>query len=71
LPWFIRSADGAPVLFGAITAWRHGAKPNAGHGITIVTDDTAGGMVDIHDRQPMALTLGEAQGNTEERTQPY
>lgn len=31
------------------------------HGMAVVTDDTAGGMVDIHDRRPICLTQEDAQ----------
>ncbi len=52
-PWYIHSAG--PLLFAALSAWQPGAKTDAEHGMAIVTDDSAGGMVDIHDRRPVAL----------------
>lgn len=55
-PWFIHARDGKPVLLAAITAWRPGAEPDERHGFAIVTDDAAGGMLDVHDRRPVALT---------------
>jgi putative SOS response-associated peptidase YedK len=60
-PWYIHGADGAPLLFAAVSAWRPGAEPDAEHGMAIVTDDSAGGMVDIHDRRPVALTAEQAR----------
>jgi putative SOS response-associated peptidase YedK len=42
-----------------LSKWRGctaGAEPDAEHGMAIVTDDSAGGMIDIHDRRPVALT---------------
>ena len=32
----------------------------SGHGFAIVTDDAAGGLVDVHDRRPVALTRDDA-----------
>lgn len=55
-PWFIHGAHDAPLFFAAITAWRRGAEIDAAHGMAIVTDDAAGGLIDIHDRRPVALT---------------
>lgn len=40
----------------AITAWQPGKDNNVQHGFAIVTDDSAGGMIDIHDRRPVVLT---------------
>lgn len=48
------------MLLAAITAWRPGAEPDEQHGFAIVTDDAAGGMLDVHDRRPVALTTGSA-----------
>lgn len=55
-PYRIRRKDQAPVLCAAI-----GQYPNAEHepgehdGFVIITADSAGGMVDIHDRRPVVL----------------
>lgn len=54
-PWYISPKDGAPVLMAGITAWEPGKEMLAETGFAIVTDDTAGGMVDIHDRRPICL----------------
>lgn len=48
-------------MMAAISGWRPGADPDKEHGVAIVTDDSAGGMVDIHDRRPVVLTPDEAQ----------
>lgn len=37
------------------------APLDAAHGFAIVTNDTKGGMVDIHARRPVALPLDTAQ----------
>lgn len=58
-PWFIHASDGDPILFAGISAYMPGAI-DAEHGMAIVTDDAAGGLVDIHDRRPIALTVDDA-----------
>lgn len=55
-PWYIHPKDGKPLLLAGITAWQPGKDVDAPHGFSIVTDDSAGGMEDIHDRRPIALT---------------
>lgn len=59
-PWYIYPKDGRPIFMAAITAWAPGYEMDAMHGFAIVTDDSAGGMVDIHDRRPIALTPDDA-----------
>ncbi|WP_130927967.1 SOS response-associated peptidase family protein [Pseudomonas sp. Sample_14] len=55
-PYLIRHRDQSPILCAAI-----GQYPNEEHGpgehdgFVIITADSAGGMVDIHDRRPVAL----------------
>jgi len=55
-PYLIRRLDRAPIYCAAI-----GQLPNADEGagehdgFVIITADTAGGMVDIHDRRPVVL----------------
>jgi putative SOS response-associated peptidase YedK len=61
LPWFIQPKDGRPVLMAAITAWEPSKEALAETGFAIITDDSAGGMVDIHDRRPMCLTVDDAR----------
>lgn len=55
-PWFISPKDDQPILMAGITAWETGKEILAETGFAIVTDDSAGGMVDIHDRRPIVLT---------------
>lgn len=59
-PWFICPNDGVPILMAGITAWQPGKEVLAETGFAIITDDAAGGMVDIHDRRPLCLTPGDA-----------
>lgn len=56
-PYLIRRRDGAPVLCAAIGQYRSaGTEPLETDGFVIITADSAGGMVDIHDRRPVALS---------------
>ena len=52
---YIHAADNTPLFFAALSNWRAGAEKDEAHGFAIVTDDSAGGMVDVHDRRPVAL----------------
>lgn len=61
-PWFVSPCDGQPVLLAGITAWQPGAAHGPETGFAILTDDSAGGMVDLHDRRPVCLTPGDALG---------
>lgn len=54
-PYYIHAADNAPLFFAGLTNWRPGALKDEAHGFAIVTDGTAGGMVDLHARRPVAL----------------
>src|SRR5690606_9149928 len=60
-PWFISAKDEHPILMAGITAWEPGKEVLAETGFAIITDDAAGGMVDIHDRRPVCLTPDDAQ----------
>ncbi|MFT0548178.1 SOS response-associated peptidase [Allopusillimonas ginsengisoli] len=59
-PWFINPKDGHPILMAGITAWHPGQELLAENGFAIITDDAAGGMVDIHDRRPICLGIEDA-----------
>lgn len=52
-PYYIHG-DG-PLFFAALSAWRPGDDMDQAHGFAIVTNDSLGGMVDVHDRRPVAL----------------
>ncbi|UQS92548.1 SOS response-associated peptidase family protein [Pseudomonas chlororaphis subsp. piscium] len=55
-PYYIRRRDGQASLCAAIGHWPHSDEPPREHdGFVIITADSAGGMVDIHDRRPVAL----------------
>ncbi|MHC8314804.1 SOS response-associated peptidase [Pseudomonas sp. LB3P31] len=56
-PWLIRRKDRAPVYCAAIGQFpRDDAEPNPEDGFVILTADSAGGMLDIHDRRPIVLS---------------
>lgn len=52
-PYYIHGD--APLYFAALTAWEPGEALDAAHGFAIVTNDAMGGMVNVHDRRPVAL----------------
>ncbi|HBO1750193.1 Gifsy-2 prophage protein [Pseudomonas aeruginosa] len=55
-PYHIQHADGSPVLCAAIGQFpRLDDEQAEQHGFVIITADSAGGMVDIHDRRPVVL----------------
>lgn len=60
-PWYINPKDGQPILMAGLTAWMPGREVLAETGFAIVTDDAAGGMIDIHDRRPVCLTPDDAR----------
>ncbi|MFJ3259822.1 SOS response-associated peptidase [Pseudomonas sp. NPDC086581] len=56
LPFFIRRADGLPCLAAAIGQFPTGDQEQREHdGCAIITDEAAGGLVDVHDRRPVIL----------------
>ncbi len=56
-PYHIQHADGSPVLCAAIGQFPglDDDEQAEQHGFVIITADSAGGMVDIHDRSPVVL----------------
>jgi len=61
-PYLIRRRDRAPALCAAIGQYptkEH--EPKEHDGFVIITADSAGGMVDIHDRRPVVLSSEQAQ----------
>jgi putative SOS response-associated peptidase YedK len=56
-PWLIRRKDRAPVYCAAIGQFPAAdAEPSSEDGFVILTADSAGGMLDIHDRRPIVLS---------------
>jgi putative SOS response-associated peptidase YedK len=55
-PYLIRRKDRAPILCAAIGQYPAGGRdPREDDGFVIITADSTGGMVDIHDRRPVVL----------------
>nr|WP_315446616.1 SOS response-associated peptidase family protein [uncultured Pseudomonas sp.] len=55
-PWLIRRADHGPVFCAGIGQFpTPGTAPRDDDGFVIITADSAGGMLDIHDRRPVVL----------------
>jgi len=52
VPHFIRAVDGQPLMLAAISA---------PEGFVILTDAADAGLLDIHDRRPVALSADDAQ----------
>jgi putative SOS response-associated peptidase YedK len=69
-PFLLRAKGGTPLFFAALTNVKQGKdsgprSPEDGagmvDGVVIVTDKSDQGMVDIHDRRPVALTADDAK----------
>ena len=69
-PYLLRSKDGHPLFLAGLSNLKPGdvggprdAERGVGttDGIVIVTDASDAGMVDIHDRRPVALTAADAR----------
>lgn len=60
-PWYVRAKSGEPLLLAALSNHHPGKPDPAGAGFVIVTDDAAGGMLDVHGRRPIALSAEEAR----------
>ena len=56
-PYLIRRRDRAPILCAAIGQYPAGGRdPRADDGFVIITADSVGGLVDLHDRRPLVLS---------------
>ncbi|SFU67505.1 SOS response associated peptidase (SRAP) [Nitrosospira multiformis] len=59
-PWYISRRDKKPIFMAGITNCRPGIQQAVEVGFVIVTEDSGGGMVDIHDRRPVVLEPEDA-----------
>lgn len=59
-PYLIRRRDGQPSLYAGIDQFS--TEHNEHDGLVIITADSAGGMVDVHDRRPLVLAPKLARG---------
>ena len=56
-PYLIRRRDHAPILCAAIGQYPAGGRePRADDGFVIITADSVGGLLDLHDRRPVVLS---------------
>jgi len=69
-PWYIRPKNDKPLFFAALSNHADATEDPERAGFVIVTDESAGGMVDVHDRRPIALTAEDARLWMEPET-PY
>ena len=60
-PYFIRLKSQAPMFFAALAEVHPGLEPHEGDGFVIITAASDQGMVDTHDRRPVALTPDHAR----------
>jgi len=60
-PYFIRLKSGKPVFYAALAQVHDGLEEHEGGGFVIITANSDQGMVDIHDRRPVALSPEHAR----------
>lgn len=61
-PYLIRRRDRAPILCAAIGQYPAGGRdPQETDGFVIITADSTGGIIDLHDRRPVVLSPELAQ----------
>jgi len=59
-PWHIHRKDGAPLFLLALAHFGPYVHKREEAGFVLVTADSMGGMVDIHDRRPVAVSREDA-----------
>ncbi|EME9750187.1 SOS response-associated peptidase family protein [Pseudomonas aeruginosa] len=61
-PYYIRRADDEPLFLPAIGQFSEpGAEPAGHEGFRIITADSEGGMLDVHDRRPVVFGAEDAR----------
>ena len=60
-PWHIRRKDGEPLFLLALANFGPFKENREESGFVLVTADSMGGMVDIHDRRPVAVSADDAR----------
>lgn len=61
-PYYIRRHDDEPLFIPAVGKFSaHGDEPGAGDGFRIITADSQGGMLDMHDRRPVVFSADDAK----------
>ena len=69
-PYYITSADGAPLYFAALAEVHQDIEPSERDGFVIITAAADQGLVDIHDRKPLVLTPEVAREWLDPATSP-
>jgi putative SOS response-associated peptidase YedK len=59
-PWHIHRKDGEPLFMLALANFGPFKEHKAESGFVLVTADSSGGMVDVHDRRPVVLNAADA-----------
>ena len=59
-PWYITLKVDAPLFMAGLANFKPFTPQAVEAGFVIVTEDSRGGMVDIHDRKPVVLTPEDA-----------
>ncbi|SEP43804.1 SOS response-associated peptidase family protein [Nitrosovibrio sp. Nv6] len=59
-PWYITRHTDEPIFMAGITNWKEYKHQTVEIGFVIVTQDSIGGMVDVHDRRPVVLEPADA-----------
>jgi len=60
-PWHIHRKDGEPLFLLALANFGPFVENREEAGFVLVTADSLGGMVDVHDRRPVAVTAEDAR----------
>lgn len=61
-PWFIKHKSGNPIFIAALTGYRPDVEEDQPHGgMALVTTESEGGMLDVHDRRPIVLSAEDAK----------
>ncbi|AFO50028.1 hypothetical protein T1E_4199 [Pseudomonas putida DOT-T1E] len=69
-PYYITSADGGPLFFGALAQVHQGIEPDDRDGFVVITAAADQGLVDIHDRKPLVLAPDVAREWLDPGTSP-
>ena len=60
-PWHIHRKDGEPLFLLTLASFGPFKENREESGFVLVTTDPMGGMIDIHDRRPVAVSAEDAQ----------
>lgn len=69
-PWHIHRKDGEPIFILALANFGPAGEHREATGFVLVTADSEGGMVDIHDRRPVVVSAADAQRWLDPDTSP-